>query len=64
MINFLQGSDHNSILLKKYNQLENGIAFIVFIGLVIFPATDFLIREIIRPIIPTLSKIPASQTIV
>ncbi len=64
MINFLQGNDHNSILLKKYNQLENGIAFIVFIGLVIFPATDFLIREIIRPIIPTLSKIPASQTIV
>ena len=64
MVNFLQGGDPILTLLNKYKQLENGISFIIFIGLVILPATDLLIREIIRPIIPTLSKIPGSQTIV
>ena len=64
MVNFLQGGDPILTLLNKYKPLENGVAFIIFIGLVILPATDLIIREIIRPIIPTLSKIPGSQTIV
>ena len=50
--------------MKIINKLENYAACIIFILLVALPFSDLVIREIIRPFISNLPKIPASQTLV
>ena len=50
--------------MKIINKLENYAACIIFILLIALPFSDLVIREIIRPFISNLPKIPASQTLV
>ena len=46
------------------NKIENYAACIIFLLLVSLPFSDLLIREIIKPLISGITKIPASQTLV
>ena len=46
------------------NKIENFAAFVIFLLLVSLPFSDLLIREIIKPLISGITKIPASQTLV
>ena len=50
--------------MNAINKIENYFACCVFILLVTLPFSDLLIREIIKPLITTFTKIPASQTLV
>ena len=46
------------------NKIENFAACVIFLLLVSLPFSDLLIREIIKPLISGITKIPASQTLV
>jgi len=50
--------------LKIINKFENYFSVVVFLLLIILPFSDLIIREIIKPFLPNLGKIPASQTLV
>jgi len=50
--------------LKVINKIENFAACIIFLLLISLPFSDLLIREIIKPFISGITKIPASQTLV
>ncbi len=50
--------------MKVINKIENFAACIIFLLLISLPFSDLLIREIIKPFISGITKIPASQTLV
>ena len=50
--------------MKLLTKIENYAASIIFVLLVALPFSDLLIREILKPIFPEFTKIPASQTLV
>jgi len=50
--------------LNIINKIENFAACVIFLLLVSLPFSDLLIREIIKPLISGITKIPASQTLV
>ena len=50
--------------MRVINKIENFAACIIFLLLVSLPFSDLLIREILKPFISGITKIPASQTLV
>ena len=50
--------------MKIINKIENFAACIIFLLLVSLPFSDLLIRELIKPLLSGITKIPASQTLV
>ena len=50
--------------MSVINKIENFAACVIFLLLVSLPFSDLLIREILKPFISGITKIPASQTLV